>query len=154
MLETYEPGTDYDPNFFGGIDELIPNDIPEEIDLIKYPDHGELWTTSLDYELFEDKIVVFGKLKLSGLHYSKTVYLEKKSPIINLKYTIKNETSFQRSFLWKMHAALAIEAGDKLVTDAKRAKVADPAYSRFSDLHEFNWPTDRRYRRFDNTTSK
>src|ERR1017187_4328079 len=40
-------GMDYDSNFVGGIDELIPNDIPETIDLIAYPDHGELWTHSL-----------------------------------------------------------------------------------------------------------
>jgi hypothetical protein len=40
-----ERGADYDSNFYGGIDELIPNDIPENIDGIDDPDHGELWTT-------------------------------------------------------------------------------------------------------------
>lgn len=140
LLETYQPGADYDSNFFGGIDELIPNDIPENIDSVEYPDHGELWTTPLDYQLFEDRISVDGKLKLSGLYYSKTVYLEKNSPVIYLKYAIRNETSFQRNFLWKMHAALAIEEGDKLITGAQKAKVVDLAYSRFLNLEEFNWP--------------
>ena len=41
-LAVNEPGAEYDPNFLGGIDELIPNDIPEKIDGIEYPDHGEL----------------------------------------------------------------------------------------------------------------
>ena len=140
MLETHQPGANYDANFFGGIDELIPNDIPENIDSIAYPDHGELWTTSLDYKLFEDRISVFGKLKLSGLYYKKTVHLEANSPVIYLEYKIRNETNFKRNFLWKLHAALAIEGGDKLVTSAQKAKVADPDYSRFMNLNEFKWP--------------
>ncbi len=45
-LATNARGADYDPNFWGGIDELIPNDLPETIDSIPYPDHGELWTTA------------------------------------------------------------------------------------------------------------
>ena len=71
LLEKLQPGADYDANFIGGIDELLPNDIPETVDSIAYPDHGELWTTSLDYELHEDRISVFGKLKLSGLRFVK-----------------------------------------------------------------------------------
>ena len=140
LLQTHQPGADYDTNFFGGIDELIPNDIPENIDSIAYPDHGELWTTSLDYELFEDRISVYGKLKLSGLYYKKTVHLEANSPVIYLEYTIKNETNFNRNFLWKLHAALIIEEGDKLVTGAQKARVADPDCSRFMNLNEFKWP--------------
>ena len=46
-FSTHQPGTDYDSNFWGGIDELLPNDIDEKIDTIDYPDHGELWTTAL-----------------------------------------------------------------------------------------------------------
>ena len=140
LLETHQTGADYDTNFFGGIDELMPNVIPENIDSIGYPDHGELWTTSLDHQLFEDKICLYGTLKLSGLYYSKTVYLAEDSSIIYLKYTIRNESNSQRNFLWKMHAALSIEEGDQLITDAHKAKVADQAYSRFSELSEFKWP--------------
>lgn len=139
-LNILQPGDDYDANFWGGIDELIPNDLPETIDSIPYPDHGELWTTPLDYVLKEDKISMFGKLKLSGLNYQKDVYLDKKAPIIHLRYKIKNETNTKRYFLWKLHAALVIEEGDKLVTDAKNARVVDLDYSRFSSLNEFKWP--------------
>lgn len=55
-LATNARGADYDPNFWGGIDELIPNDLPETIDSIPYPDHGELWTTALQYQLSEKKL--------------------------------------------------------------------------------------------------
>ncbi len=39
LLETHKRGADYDSNFIGGIDELIPNDIPENIDGVYYHDH-------------------------------------------------------------------------------------------------------------------
>ena len=138
--EIYQPDADYDANFIGGIDELLPNDIPETIDSITYPDHGELWTTPLDYELYEDRISVFGKLKLSGLYYKKTILLEANAPVINLEYTIKNESDSIRNFLWKLHAALSIDEGDQLISDAKKGKVVDLDYSRFKNLNEFTWP--------------
>lgn len=140
LLESHQPGADYDANFLGGIDELIPNDIPETIDSIAYPDHGELWTTSLNCELPEDKISVFGTLKLSGLYYKKTISLEANSPVINLEYKIKNETNMMRNFLWKLHAALRIEEGDKIVSSAQTGKVVDLDYSRFKNLNKFKWP--------------
>lgn len=139
-LQRHSAGADYDSNFFGGMDELLPNDIPETINGIVYPDHGELWTTLLDYQLETDQVSMFGKLKKSGLTYKKTVRLETNSPVIYLDYTIKNESRLIRNFLWKLHAALSVEAGDRLLTTARKARVADPGYSRFSRLNEFNWP--------------
>ena len=133
-------GAGYDSNFYGGIDELLPNDIPENIDGIAYPDHGELWTTCLDYELKKDSVAVSGKLKRSGLYYTKTMRLDANEPVIYLQYKIRNTAHVQRNFLWKLHAALDIKEGNQLVTTAKKGKVVDPAYSRFSNLHEFNWP--------------
>jgi len=140
LLQIHEAGADYDSNFYGGIDELLPNDIPENIDGIDYPDHGELWTTCLDHELKEDSVTVSGKLKRSGLYYKKTIRLDANEPVIYLEYKIRNDTDVQRNFLWKLHAALDIKEGDQLVTTAQKGKVVDPAYSRFSNLHEFNWP--------------
>ena len=134
------PGDDYDSNFWGGIDELIPNDIPEKINSINYPDHGELWTTPLKYKLTDDLISLYGSLKLSGLYYQKDVYLDPKSPLIYQQYKIKNESNANLHFLWKLHAALVIEEGDQLVTYAQKAKVVDSDYSRFMNLDEFSWP--------------
>jgi hypothetical protein len=139
-MQSHPAGSDYDQNFIGGIDELIPNDIPETVDSVAYPDHGELWTTPLDYQVRENELTVSGKLKLSGLHYRKTMSLDESKPVIHLHYQIKNESGSRRNFMWKLHAALIIEAGDRLVSPAVHAKVADPAYSRFSNMEEFQWP--------------
>lgn len=51
-----------------------------------------------------------------------------------------NESNGQRNFLWKLHAALKIQPGDRLVTGAKYGKVVDADYSRFKELEEFAWP--------------
>jgi len=139
-LAVYEPGTEYDPHFFGGIDELIPNDIPENINGIDYPDHGELWTTELNYSIENNKIILSGVLQQSELYYSKTVSLDDDDSAITLEYNISNESSSIKHFLWKLHAALHIQENDKLVTSATKAKVVDPAYSRFSNTNEFEWP--------------
>ncbi len=139
-LQKQTTGADYDSNFFGGLDELLPNDIPENINGIDYPDHGELWTTELDYQIDNEIISVFGELKKSRLSYKKTVRIDANSPVIYLDYSIKNESRLKSNFLWKLHAALAIEAGDQLLTSARKARVVDLDYSRFANLNEFNWP--------------
>ncbi len=139
-IQTYPQGSDYDANFWGGIDELIPNDIPENVDGNQYPDHGELWTTALDYEVHNQRISVFGLLKISGLYYKKTITLKEDSPEIVLEYTIKNTSAETRHFMWKLHAALAITQGDKLISSARKAKVVYPENSSYKSNHEFRWP--------------
>jgi hypothetical protein len=139
-LAINEPGTEYDPNFFGGIDELIPNDVPENIDGIDYPDHGELWTTELNYSIDSNKITLSGILKQSELFYCKVVSLDDDTPAANVEYTISNESDAVKNFLWKMHAALQITENDVLTTSAAKATIVDPAYSRFSDENIFAWP--------------
>ena len=139
-LQANLPGADYDANFFGGVDELIPNDMPETVDSIDYPDHGELWTTPLQYQLNGDAVTLSGTLALSGLHYSKTIYPDPNGTLIICDYEITNTTASQRSFLWKLHAALRIEPGDQLVTSARYSQVVDPAWSRFTSTKPFDWP--------------
>lgn len=139
-LQKYYAGDDYDTNFWGGIDELLPNDIPETIDGIDYPDHGELWTTRLEYTLQSDVILLEGLLPLSGLYYQKKVSLADGSPNVILSYTITNRTKSPRKFLWKLHAALQIASGNRLASAARKAKIVDPDSSRFKDMGEFEWP--------------
>ncbi len=140
LLKSNVPGADYDSNFLGGIDELIPNDQPENIDGINYPDHGELWTTPLRYEIENNQIKLHGILPKSQLYYSKIIELNNDHPVITFNYSIKNENNKQRHFLWKLHAALRINPGDKLLTSAINGQVVDLDYSRYKTLEPFKWP--------------
>jgi hypothetical protein len=139
-LQRLPPGTEYDPHFYGGMDELLPNDISEQIDDIDYPDHGELWTTSLEHVISDYSLSVFGKLNLSGLFYKKNIRLDNSAPVIYLDYVIRNESETIKKFLWKLYPALRIEAGDELNSSAKWARIVDPAYSRFKNPATFEWP--------------
>ncbi len=133
-------GAEYDPNFFGGIDELLPNDIPEEINDIACPDHGELWTLPLTCRGGGTRLTLQGTLPRFGLRYEREMSLRAEGPWIDLVYRITNPTAHNRQFLWKLHAALAVEAGDVIDCPARRAQVVDPQYSRFSTPAPFPWP--------------
>ena len=102
-LEKLPAGSEYDPNFYGGIDELIPNDMPETVNGIDYPDHGELWTLSLQYELTPDGIQLDGVLPLSELSYHREIHFNSEGTGIILNYRIGNLTNRRRDFLWKLH---------------------------------------------------
>ena len=133
-------GSEYDPNFYGGIDELLPNDIPEVIDGVNCPDHGELWTTPLACRCDAERLVVEGDLPRFGLHYEREMSLAGKEPRVDLTYRITNRTHQPRSSLWKLHAALAVQAGDLIDCPARRAQVVDLAWSRHHTLEPFDWP--------------
>jgi hypothetical protein len=139
-LQVHPPGSNYDSGFIGGIDELIPNDIPQSIDSIDYPDHGELWTTPLDHAISGGTVTMSAILPLSGIKYSKSVSLDNNGPVIILDYKITNQTKETRHFLWKLHAAANIEPGDRMLSGAAYGQVADLDYSRFGHTNEFSWP--------------
>ena len=133
------PGAEYDPNFYGGMDELLPNDAPEVIDGITCPDHGELWTLPLTAETREGELILSGRLPLFGLAYERSMGLEENRLIC--RYRITNPTTSARRFLWKLHAALAVRRGDRIVCPAGSAQAADPAWSRRKTTAPFDWPS-------------
>jgi hypothetical protein len=140
-LEALSSGSEYDPNFFGGIDELLPNDIPEQVDGLNLPDHGELWTLPLQWEMTVEGLNLHGTLPVTNLVYQRTLSLQTDAPCIDVSYCITNSSSERRNFLWKLHAALAIESGDRIECSARQGQVVDPAWSRFTSLEPFPWPT-------------
>ena len=134
------PGDAYDPAFYGGIDELLPCDLPETIDGIAYPDHGELWTTPLQWEARGNRLRLWGVLPRSGLSYERKMSLCADSAEIVLHYRIRNGQKTHRHFLWKMHAAMHTVPGDRVICPAATAQAADPAYSSCLSMAPFSWP--------------
>jgi hypothetical protein len=139
-LECLPNGSEYDRNFYGGIDELLPNDIPEQIDGVQCPDHGELWTTALSRSIEGERLLLKGKLPRFGLTYERELRLAPESPRLQCIYRLSNTTQQTRRFLWKLHAAVAVQAGDIIECPARRAQVVDLAWSRYKTLAPFNWP--------------
>jgi hypothetical protein len=139
-LQSYKVGTSFDPFFFGGFDELLPCDMPEIVQGINYPDHGEVWTLDLNYQTNNNELKLFKKLPLSELYYEKIITIDESEPLIHTDYIIRNDAPSVRSFLWKLHAALKIQEGDQMECFIGKGQVADLEYSRFKSLKPFAWP--------------
>lgn len=139
-LELKPTGSEYDPNFYGGIDELLPNDLAEPINGVDCPDHGELWTTPLTLDISGGCLTMRGRLGRFGLEYQRQMRLRPDSPWLDFKYRIANSTDQPRHFLWKLHAALAAQEGDLIECPARQAQIVDPAWSRFKTTAPFPWP--------------
>ncbi len=133
-------GSAYDPNFYGGVDELLPNDLPEVIDGIPCPDHGELWTQPLRWRVEKEELRLSGRLPLTGLSYDRRMALDPDGPVVRCDYQIRNDSPELRRFLWKFHAAVNIQPGDRILCDARFAQVADPAWSKWPAQSRFEWP--------------
>jgi len=137
-LECCAPGPAYDPNFYGGMDELLPCDMPETINGIACPDHGELWTLPLVAERVGDALTLRGRLPRFGLEYQRRMRLEGNRLICD--YRIANPAASERHFMWKLHAALAVQPGDRIDCPAATARAADPVWSRRKSPAPFAWP--------------
>jgi hypothetical protein len=132
------PGSAYDPNFYGGMDELLPCDIPETINGIVCPDHGELWTLPLAAERAGDALTLRGRLPQFGLDYERRMRLDGTRLICD--YRLTNPSATERKFMWKLHAALAVQPGDRIDCPAATARAADPEWSRRKSPAPFAWP--------------
>lgn len=130
-------GASYDDHFFGGFDELLPNDVPEIVNGESLVDHGELWTTPLEACIEGERLNLWGQLPITPLAYRKTMYLEANT--LCLETQLANTGRRALDVLWKLHPALNISPGTEIRVPAKIARVADPAFSRVPQLTEFNW---------------
>lgn len=137
-LACCRPGDAYDPNFYGGMDELLPCDIPETINGIACPDHGELWTLPLAAERVGDTLRLRGTLPRFGLDYERRMRVEGNRLICD--YRLINPNATERYFMWKLHAALAVQPGDRIDCPAATARAADTEWSRRKSPAPFAWP--------------
>jgi len=84
----------------------VPNDIPEVINGVSCPDHGELWTTPARLASVKaNGLKLRGTLPLLGLSYEREMTLAREGPWLDSTYRLSNPTDQPRHFLWKLHAA-------------------------------------------------
>jgi hypothetical protein len=133
-------GAPYDPNFYGGLDDVIPGDLPEVIDGLACPDHGEVWNLPLDWQIDGEALLLDGRLPRWGLRFRKRVSLRPDADWVYLDYQIDNLAGQRRVFLWKLHAAAVIAPGDVLDCPAETAVAADAHWSRWGTAAPFAWP--------------
>jgi hypothetical protein len=106
-------GAVYDDVFFGGWDELFPNDMPEEIDGEAYPDHGELWSLPWDWSVEqsgpdEAAVVLTCQGPVSGCVMRKKVVLRSGWRAVQVRSRLANESPRPLPYLWKQHVAVPL----------------------------------------------
>ncbi|MEB3100946.1 aldose epimerase family protein [Ferviditalea candida] len=136
-------GAAYDDLFYGGIDELFPNDYPTLINGVALPDHGELWSREWEYSMEKGVHGWSIRMKL-GLRaypceFEKHIYLEENRMTIESKLTNRSEEDFP--FLWVLHPAFRISPAHKLHFPAGRVIVENEIKGRVAKgTPLFIWP--------------
>ena len=117
-------GGGFDDNWAGGWDELFPNDEPVSIHGESFPDHGELWTADWDYELEHQNGVAVLYLRtdcvMSGCRFEKWISLAEGDARLRFRHRLTNLRARRFQCLWKLHPAMAVSVGDRILIPARR----------------------------------
>jgi galactose mutarotase-like enzyme len=125
-------GASFDDHWTGGWDEVFPNDAAGLFQGRNLADHGELW--SQQWEILESSplsITLVYPCQTVPVRVEKTIQLDANRPEASLVYQFHNLSEEPIPFLFKHHAAIAIEAGDEiLLPDCW----VEPAFLEFSKI--------------------
>jgi galactose mutarotase-like enzyme len=134
LTRVLETGASFDTNWSGGWDEMFPNDAACSFDGRPLPDHGELWSSSW---LQSSNVSSGTPLSLSLNHpcktvpvnVGKTISLSPSSAELRIDYRFENLSDRKLPFLFKLHPALAIEAGDEIIMPEAMIEPVDLGFS-------------------------
>jgi hypothetical protein len=102
----------YDDVFFGGWDELFPNDMPETLAGEAMPDHGELWSIPWHHAVVQHadaaSVHLWVETPISAVRFEKWVTLHAGEARIETRYRIHNASRRDLPFLWKLHVAMQV----------------------------------------------
>ncbi|WP_313999397.1 DUF4432 family protein [uncultured Paenibacillus sp.] len=120
----------YDDQFFGGWDELFPNDIPETLAGEAYPDHGEIWTLPWQFaveksEPDEAVVKLWTETPISNSRIEKTVTLRAGEPKIRFRHRIVNNGNKELPYLWKLHTAMEVDRDTRIDLPASKVYVEE-----------------------------
>jgi galactose mutarotase-like enzyme len=109
-------GASFDEHWSGGWDEIFPNDAAGEFREYSWVDHGELWSQSWEVQEHSRFSV---KLRLHcqtlPVRVEKTIEIHPTKPEFSIGYQFENLSDAEIPFLFKHHAAIAIEPGDEIL---------------------------------------
>ncbi len=107
-------GACFDDNWSGGWDDIFPNDAAGEFRGLSLPDHGELWSRSWNVvALMQSAVVLSYTCQAVPVTVEKTVAMAGTG--LDVRYLFENHSSLPLPFLFKLHPALAIEPGDRIL---------------------------------------
>lgn len=124
---TLEIGAPFDPHWTGGFEEVFPNDVAGRFRGRMLPDHGELWSQAWD--------VAERTPESLGLEYACTTVPVAARKVFTLAgdelrigYRFTNESDEALPFLFKLHAAVRVEPGDRVTLPDCAVEAVDLAF--------------------------
>jgi hypothetical protein len=133
----------YDDNFYGGMDELFPNDLPGEWNGQPLPDHGELWSQEWNGKLVEEKSGWGVQLSLTlrnvPVKVERAVFLTRNG--MTVENTLTNLSDDTLPYIWAIHPAFQIGPQFRLHLPEGKVMVESEINGRVS-IHSptFLWP--------------
>lgn len=123
-------GARYDDVFFGGWDELFPNDMPEELAGEQMPDHGEIWSIPWHWAISaqtDDALTIhlWVETPISAVRFEKWITLREHESVLDTHYRLTNLGRRDLPFLWKLHVAMQATADSVLDIGATQMYVED-----------------------------
>jgi Domain of unknown function (DUF5107) len=138
--------SDYDDHFFGGWDELYPNDQAETVNGQLLPDHGEIWTLPWKFEITgrkENEVTVhlWVNTPITKSRVEKWVTLKAEESCVHFRHKITNNGEKEQPFLWKPHIAVNIDAPSRIDMSAAKMYIEDFGPPRNGKTGiSYNWP--------------
>lgn len=136
-------GSSYDDSFVGGWDELFPNDIPEELGGLTFPDHGELWSArwAVAARSRDGSSAEFAtRGPISGVQVTKRVRLPAGRPAVVVEWRVDHRGDRELPVMWKQHLALPVAEGARILLPESTVTIADFGRPRLPVGTSYSWP--------------
>lgn len=138
-------GTHYDDNFSGGWDELFPNGAAGRHRCESYPDHGEYWTQSFEWDARETRgeltLHLWAEGCVTPTRMERWITLTASSPAVRVKYRLTHLGQHGFDYIWSIHPALAVGPQSEMIIPAGKGIIASPGLGRLAgEPMQFSWP--------------
>jgi len=105
-------GASYDDVWCGGWDELFPTNEAGQIGDKAFPDHGEIWSSAWNFDVFstakEASASLSCRTPISDIQITKAITLRARERKMHVAYSVCNCSATPFPFLWNLHPALAV----------------------------------------------
>ncbi|MBD2022085.1 DUF4432 family protein [Leptolyngbya sp. FACHB-36] len=109
-------GASFDEHWSGGWDEIFPNDAAGPFRGRDLVDHGEFWSQAWTVvDASSTQVSLRYVCQTLPVAVEKIIQLDETQPQATIHYRFENQSDDTLPFLFKQHAAIAIDAGDEIL---------------------------------------
>jgi hypothetical protein len=134
----------YDDVWSGGFEELFPNDAPGEFGGRTLPDHGELWNGAFEVADATPTAIRFRRACTTvPATIEKAIELDAQGVAATISYRLSSLGDAPLWFLFKLHAAMRVEAGDGVLLPGGTVTTVEPGFGALASKGPWPWPVSQ-----------